>query len=998
MPKLYPPNIAGTIPSFYSSTEGTTLVVPFSMNKTVSASQVGGFSLRVKTTTTDVVIGILSSVRWDSAESSLAVEFKADPIVGKLSIGKFYKIQLAYINAVDHSIGYYSTLGIVKYTVQPVVNIVGFYSDQTNYNVQEYIGRYSSTNGDYSDQTEKAYQYKFTLYNSEDIVLETSGWLLHNSYSDTELTASEDKYNIKYALQANLTYKVQYSVITNNGLQVDSYKYLVMWLESIDSELKATLSADLDYDNACVTLKLQGKRDENGNEGAATGRFLLSRASSIDNYSTWTEISKFELLGKLPSTFLFRDFTIEQGATYRYSLQQYNDQGIYSNRLYAPDMVAQFEDAYLYDGQRQLRIRFNPKVSSFKTVYAESKKNTLGSKYPFIFRNGAVEYKEFPISGLISYMMDNDEFFLSKTEDLKAPVDWIDTTDIVDDNVALERLFKLRVMEWLNDGNIKLFKSPAEGNYLVRLMNVSLAPNDTLSRMIHTFSCTAEEIADFTTENLAQYHLLEVEDIETKQMRWSTIVFDEFIEQIIAETEARWANGDRREGFGSAVQEALEYWVPNTDMLKNYGCYHIKINDCTFGTKFSFGNLDLVVGITGQYEAVLEEPLRGLFLLGTNGNRSGTGDSVGLVTRHMSGSLTYGIMSTRQNKFDTVSQLNYYDVIGYQAVGTESSDNILSNWQDFKHQVQRVYSCDFKRSQIQDIASREWLQNVINNYNNNIGNWYGQGQTITKPSPTVDGEFDQYTGTGNQLRENIYDYDYVLDQYIVYRTTTITKKDDLQVRNYNYYRCMPNGNSWYIVDLWDYSTLVKIDEKTFDLAETGTLHISELGAAPKSISIGNGITAELSFQVKEITYGVESQCQSEKDAYQTALEKYEAHTLGLCSRNDCDATLYDKATLWYVYRNHSFKLLKSHEHGDYESIKNTLYRMPQWVYITSSNDPPTLAERRKNDADDNSAAAIHQNNIAWNLTQEYNAMIRAKEAYYKITQELLAEKESELPL
>ena len=34
-----------------------------------------------------------------------------------------------------------------------------------------------------------------------------------------------------------------------------------------------------------------------------------------------------------------------------------------------------FEDAFLYDGERQLKIRFNPKVSSFKTTVLDSKKN-----------------------------------------------------------------------------------------------------------------------------------------------------------------------------------------------------------------------------------------------------------------------------------------------------------------------------------------------------------------------------------------------------------------------------------------------------------------------------------------------------------------------------------------------------------------------------------------------------------------------------------------------
>ena len=41
---------------------------------------------------------------------------------------------------------------------------------------------------------------------------------------------------------------------------------------------------------------------------------------------------------------------------------------------------------------------------------------TIGSKYPFIFRNGHVNYKEFPIAGLISYSMDDAMLFLNSTE------------------------------------------------------------------------------------------------------------------------------------------------------------------------------------------------------------------------------------------------------------------------------------------------------------------------------------------------------------------------------------------------------------------------------------------------------------------------------------------------------------------------------------------------------------------------------------------------------
>ena len=49
MGKLYPPHIEGTLPSFYKNSEkGVVLTIPFSMNRAVSASEVYGYSLRVK--------------------------------------------------------------------------------------------------------------------------------------------------------------------------------------------------------------------------------------------------------------------------------------------------------------------------------------------------------------------------------------------------------------------------------------------------------------------------------------------------------------------------------------------------------------------------------------------------------------------------------------------------------------------------------------------------------------------------------------------------------------------------------------------------------------------------------------------------------------------------------------------------------------------------------------------------------------------------------------
>jgi hypothetical protein len=81
----------------------------------------------------------------------------------------------------------------------------------------------------------------------------------------------------------------------------------------------------------------------------------------------------------------------------------------------------------------------------------------------------------------------------------------------------------LEVLEWLNNGEPKLFKSPTEGNYIVRLMNVSLSPNDTLGRMIHTFNCTAYEIAENSYDNLEKFNFINKDTSYNFNLAWREI-------------------------------------------------------------------------------------------------------------------------------------------------------------------------------------------------------------------------------------------------------------------------------------------------------------------------------------------------------------------------------------------------------------------------------------------------------------------------------------------
>ena len=140
---LYPPIIEGTIPAFY----GDEIIVPYSMNKTVSSESVIGFSLKIKTVQNNKFLGTVTSevgINEDEAHFTLNLDEL------KLNVGQYYKVQMAYLSAgIEKNdppvVGYYSTAGVVKYTSKPTVLIDGLDAKVRNAHAYSYIGRYKQT-------------------------------------------------------------------------------------------------------------------------------------------------------------------------------------------------------------------------------------------------------------------------------------------------------------------------------------------------------------------------------------------------------------------------------------------------------------------------------------------------------------------------------------------------------------------------------------------------------------------------------------------------------------------------------------------------------------------------------------------------------------------------------------------------------------------------------------------------------------------------------------
>ena len=616
MSKLYPPYVESTIPAQMDGGRG--LQIPFRLNRAVSPVSIYKVCARIKTVSTSSWLGTIETDDFHAQPGTDHYQANFLDLKGlNLVPGQYYKIQLAFID-VNGVLGYYSTVGVFKYTARPSVYIEGLGKNISN--LYTYVGVYSQGDED-QDPTEKIYTYQFDLYEGSTVIA-SSGVQLHDSTQDEYPHESRDVWVLNQPLVDGIIYQIKYTVTTINGLTVASPGYNITNSEldyEADNLLQQYLKFDNNFENGYVRLYCTAREKAFKTAG---GGFVISRASSEDNYESWNDIMKFTLAGSYTSlpTELFKDFSVAQGVGYKYALQRYNDSGFYTSRMLFSDVndkenciaLADFEDMFLYDGSRQLKIRFNPKVSSFKATVLESKLDTIGGKHPFIFRNGNVKYKEFSISGLISYLADMDEMFMSDAElgfmeeharregtPHAAPLrSQLRGTQVDTVNIAAERTFKLEVLDWLTNGKPKLFRSPGEGNYIIRLLNVSLSPNDTVSRMLHTFQGSACEIADYNFENLIKYGFIEEKTINNEVLVFESIDF---------------AKSAYKAGVARYSVNYLESW--------DNGVYFAEFRDTTpgaiFAIKFLNGRGDLTIQIphNGHYTInIFNDPLMSVTL------------------------------------------------------------------------------------------------------------------------------------------------------------------------------------------------------------------------------------------------------------------------------------------------------------------------------------------------------------------------------------------------
>lgn len=736
MAKLYPPYLNGTIPAF----TGDILPIPFSINKTVHPDQVTGIKLLIKDLfNNEIGDGAYISNTYDLTTGKVYFDITDLRKSEKLKIGQYYKLQIAYIDN-NNQEGYFSTVGVTKYTSAPLVYIDKLSIGALNGSQTEYVGAYQQENG--KDLTEKLYSSYFVLYDEYGNELLKTEEKIHNSSEDDNSNIQKESFSLEYEITGLDIFQIEFNVTSLNGLKLSSQRYQIVKAETIDADFSANLIAENNFEEGYVNLYFT-----NSLESSVIGTYLLTRIDLKEN--TRTQLKQFRFEFEDPNTWCFKDYTCEQGKWYQYSVQQFNEKGLYSNDMLSNAIFSDFENMYLTDGKRQLKIKYNPKVASFKNNLLENKIETIGSQYPFIFRNPIVKYKEFPISGLISYLSDEEGLFFSFNKEQKDAVrtyssistniknkntysnykkavnnllqaipeqsnystlvqennkwvmamakeypenlhpelkdngilifnnvgaTFIDhlnliepplSTNLVSENFEKERKWKLEVLEWLNNGEVKMFKSAAEGNYLVRILNVSLTPEDQLGRMIHSFSCTAYEIAKINSDNLHKYSILDLSYPKPMVTTWSSWVLKDYL---------------------NTLQQG-EYLTLSEDIILGLNITGFRAGD-TFDILLENSNTyeTIMIGATGSYYI----------------------DNVRITAIRVPELYPTGVISyqhyVNNTKFDSVNNIKYHPSMVFTEFGYNQS-NIYYLLDNVKYQVNRIHFLNFEKIPIKEVTS-----------------------------------------------------------------------------------------------------------------------------------------------------------------------------------------------------------------------------------------------------------------------------------------------------
>lgn len=427
----------------------------------------------------------------------------------------------------------WSTVCLIKGIEQPQISIHNF-SENNNITLFSSTGKVVGKMY-FNDINEKEYlkNYKIQIYEGKTLLTD-SGDIYTNQFNPNEFN-----YNLGIQMITGSNYIMYFTFTTINGYtETKTYEFSI--IEPKIGKLDVDISAIADNQNGRIKITVTDR-----NSNIFIGNLTIRRTSSESNFHKWEDVKNLVFKTNDSLNFTWYDYTAESGVWYKYCIQKRNnngDRGAITSTV--TPVMCEFEDIFLTRDDCQLKIQFNPSLNEFKYNVTESQQVTLGSKFPFIRRNGNNYYRSFLIGGLISSFSDTSNWYDPHYYDNKFHADENEikaftSKDIIYGNCKdyydkynsqnnineyqdriYERKFREKVYNFLYENNAKLFKSTTEGNILIKLINIDFQPIESLGRRLYSFTATAVEIDESTIANYDYYGVQTIGDIETENISY----------------------------------------------------------------------------------------------------------------------------------------------------------------------------------------------------------------------------------------------------------------------------------------------------------------------------------------------------------------------------------------------------------------------------------------------------------------------------------------------
>lgn len=575
---LFPPIVASSMPAFAinPNSNNNSVTIYYTLSNYNQSEYIKNVQVSVRlqssnnniiNNNSEILIKPFTQTEQDKIFNRYSLTINENELSENFVEDTLYKIQLRFSSIQAENItarffsdniqhfSEWSTVCLIKPIIPPIFYIDDFHYDKEDDYGQEdnaedtffspfadFIGVYKTVI-DTDTQTESSEvlkSWRLRLYDQNNNLLKDSGQNLISAYNyNINNSTISFKCSLPYAFQNKRQYFIVFDIKTKNDyIDSKTYYFTTSLLDSSDDGTfqinRETEYYAINEEEGYIKLKFEFQSKQEYN-------IVIRRSDAAGNFLNWVDLKIFQGVGK--DSFIYYDFTAESGVVYKYIVQMIDEKGRYTSYavLSSHVFITEWEHAFLLEkaddqirsrnteqeilftpneniqspSVKQLKLKYDFQISSYKTNITENLTTTIGSKYPFIRRNGDNYYKSFPITGTISQYMDNVDFFISKKELLdNAENDYNnyfkgqtgETESVY--NYIYERKFREEVEKFLYNNKPKLYKSTQQGNILIKLMQVSLTPKNELGRLIYTFSATAYEIGEANIENLINYNII----------------------------------------------------------------------------------------------------------------------------------------------------------------------------------------------------------------------------------------------------------------------------------------------------------------------------------------------------------------------------------------------------------------------------------------------------------------------------------------------------------